>query len=304
MYRFSVRLFLHTAMKKLIKNCGLFFLAFLTVTTVNAQHGEFDRHSYRSNDFRRSGPGVSSGIYNRETPGGYRNNYYNGGYRNIYTAPPAIYHGGYSPYYGPRYYGVPRGSISLTFGGNPYYYLGGSFYRPFEGYYRSVFPPIGLQIGILPPGYQQFYMDGDPYYFYNGSYYRPYQNNSYEVVDAPMGAQLRYLPDGAKQVVVNGETFYELNGTYYKEDTDSKGNTVYTVAGKHGEINNSNNEEQTQPSVPKVGDAVSELPANTRTITLNGETLYVSPDDTYYRAESDGSYTVVGVAGSNGGSGN
>ncbi len=56
--------------------------------------------------------------------------------------------------------------------------------------------------------------------------------------------------------------------------------------------------QQQQPQAPKVGDRVSHLPANSRTITLNGETLYVSPDDTYYRAENDGTYTVVGVAGS------
>ena len=112
-----------------------------------------------------------------------------------------------------------------------------------------------------------------------------------------MGAQLRQLPGGARLVQVNGETFYELNGTYYREDGDANGNTVYTVVGKNGEINNTDAQNNYPPAAPKVGDSVSELPANTRTITLNGETLYVAPDNTYYRAEGDGSYTVVGVAG-------
>lgn len=54
--------------------------------------------------------------------------------------------------FGPRYYRVPRGSISITFGGNAYFYFGGTFYTPFGGYYRSIFPPIGIHIGVLPYG--------------------------------------------------------------------------------------------------------------------------------------------------------
>ena len=46
------------------------------------------------------------------------------------------------------------------------------------------------------------------------------------------------LPEGAKAVILNGEKLYELNGTYYKEDRDSKGQTIYTVVGKNGEVNN------------------------------------------------------------------
>jgi len=121
-------------------------------------------------------------------------------------------------------------------------------------------------------------------------------------VDAPMGAQLSSLPTGARSVVVNGEKFYELNGTYFKEDRNAKGQVVYTVVGKNGRIDNTENEPTPSPASPpepETGDRVSELPDNCKTIVVDGQKLYVSPNNTYYRLESDGSYTVVGSASQN-----
>jgi hypothetical protein len=148
---------------------------------------------------------------------------------------------------------------------------------------------------MLPPGYIPILVGSDPYYFYNGIYYRKYDDRNYQVVDAPMGAQLSSLPEGAKSVKVNGEKFYELNGTYYKKDRDSKGRDVYTVVGKNGEIENTE-ENPGYNSGPRVGDRVAELPPDSKIVRLNDEKFYVAPDDTYFRSESDGSYTVVGVA--------
>lgn len=286
-------------MKNKIKNFGLLFVGLLTagvITSADAQRGYYGRGSNRG-DYNRGNNRVN---YPGNYRGGYSKSYsnnYSRSYGSVYSyRPPVVIHGGYSPYFGPRYYGVPHGSISITFGGNPYYYYGGSYYRPYGAYYRTVFPPIGLRIGILPVGYMPIYVGPDPYYFYNGTYYRRYDDRNYEVVDAPMGAQISSLPTGAKSVVVNGEKFYELNGTYYKEDRDSKGRRVFTVVGKNGEIDNT--EEAPDESSPRMGDRVAELPENTKTITLNGQKLYVAPDETYYKLESDGSYTIVGLAGS------
>lgn len=199
--------------------------------------------------------------------------------------------------FGPRYYGLPYGSVSITFGGNPYFYSGGCFYTPFGGYYRTIFPPVGIRVAILPRGYLSIYAGPDPFYFYNGIFYRRYDDRSYEVVDAPMGAQLSSLPNGARSVVVNGEKFYELNGTYFKEDRNFKGQIVYTVVGKNGQIDNSETSPTpAPPAPPKTGDRVTELPDNCKTIVINGEKLYVSPTDTYYRPETDGTYTIVGTA--------
>lgn len=75
-----------------------------------------------------------------------------------------------------------------------------------------------------------------------------YDDRSYEVVDAPMGAQLSSLPPGARSVVVNGEKFYELNGTFYKEGQNQKGQVVYTVVGKNGRIDNTEDEPTPVPA--------------------------------------------------------
>lgn len=237
-------------------------------------------------------------LINANAQRGFRGNYGHGYrvYRPVYSYRPPIIVGRYAApvVFGPRYYAVPHGSLSIMFGGNPYFFFGGSFYIPFGRYYRTVMPPVGIHITMLPYGYVPIMVGPDQYYFYNGIYYRHFDDRSYEVVDAPMGAQLSSLPKGAKSVLVNGEKFYELNGTYYKEDRDSKGRVVYTVVGKDGQINNSE-ETPAQPSAPKLGDKIFQLPQNSKSIMLNGEKLYVSPDNIYYRQEADGSYTVVGL---------
>ncbi|HEY1872744.1 MAG TPA: DUF6515 family protein, partial [Chitinophagaceae bacterium] len=160
--------------------------------------------------------------------------------------------------------------------------------------------PFGIHISTLPFGYYPFYLNSVPYYYYNGTYYRNSSDNEYEVVDAPVGAVVTTLPKGAKAVTVNGEKFYEFNGTYYKEGTNDKDEVVYTVVGKNGEINNSDDPEvasQGQPSL-HVGDIIATLPENSRPVTINGETLYVSPDNLYFRQRDNNgstSYEVVGT---------
>jgi len=220
--------------------------------------------------------------------------------------------------YGTRYSILPRSRVSISFGGYPYYYNDGFYYGYYGGYYQPIFPPFGLRIGVLPYGYYSFDLGGYPYYYYNGIYYQQY-DNSYQVVDAPMGASVYNLPEGAKAVVLNGEKLYELNGTYYKEDRDSKGQTIYTVVGKNGEVNNTDNSDSNSPdnnlnnddntntdnslNTPppaaslQLGDIVTQLPEGSRTVTINGEKMYVSPDDTYLKEETDGGvvqYKVVG----------
>ncbi|MDQ2752902.1 MAG: hypothetical protein M3R72_07750, partial [Bacteroidota bacterium] len=140
-------------MKTIIRNCAVLFTSLVVAgifTVASAQRG--GRSSSRGSSYRGSygrGGVVSrpSGIYNRGsirgyTGGSYRGGVY-GGYRPVYAHAPIGFRGGYSPYFGPRYYGIPGGSISIRFGGYPYYYYGGTFYQPFGGYYRSIFPPIG-----------------------------------------------------------------------------------------------------------------------------------------------------------------
>jgi hypothetical protein len=138
-----------------------------------------------------------------------------------------------------------------------------------------------------------------PYYYYNGIYYRQYQD-SYQVVDAPMGAVVTSLPDGARSVVINGERLYELNGTYYKADRDEKGNEIFVVVGKNGVINNTPmdaNGLSNPPQSLEIGDTLSQLPSDTKIVTINGEQLYETSDNVYLKQENNNGviqYRVVG----------
>lgn len=193
---------------------------------------------------------------------------------------------------------VVRPPVYIPYHGVSYRYSNGYFYRPYGSYWRPGFPPIGIRVGFLPFGYSPLYVGSSLYYYNSGSFYRRYDNNNYEVVDPPMGAVLKELPRGAERVTVNGEDFYELNGTYYKEGIDSKGRTIYTVTGKDGDINNTENVAPEINNSLQPGDIVDNLPQDCKTITLNGETYYISPDDVYFRETIDSSnktsYEVVG----------
>ncbi|MEP6951705.1 MAG: DUF6515 family protein [Ginsengibacter sp.] len=250
--------------------------------------------------------------FNRGNNSRYNNSYgynrYNNGYRNNNGFYRTGYNRGFHYAYGPRYSIIPRNHVSIYFGGNPYYYYNGFYYGYYGGYYNPIFPPIGLRVGFLPFGCSSLFIGGFPYYYGNGIYYRQYDDNNYEVVDSPMGATVSSLPKGAKSVNLNGEKMYELNGTYYKEDQNSKGEVIYTVVGKNGEINNSdngdnnapgNNDVTTPPASLQMGDVVNQLPEGSRTVTISGEKMYVAPDDTYLKEESNGGgavqYRVVGI---------
>lgn len=257
------------------------------------QQRSYDRYPERGNNNYRTNNNYRNNNYRSNS---YRNNSYNHNY---------YYRSGYNRRIyvmaGPRYNYRPYNSISLYFGNYPYYYSSGLFYDYYGGYYQPIFPPFGIRISTLPFGYSRFYVGLNPYYYYSGIFYREYENN-YEVVDAPMGATVSSLPDGAKSVVINGEKFYELNGTYFKEDRNSKGKKVYVVVGKNGEINNTYEDDGNSSDAPQSlqlqnGDVVPQLPEGSKVITLNGEKLYVVPDDTYLKEEVNGDtvqYRVVG----------
>jgi hypothetical protein len=252
--------------------------------------GNNNNRGYSNNNrgFNNSRYGTTQRRYDNRSYSGYRN----------YAPRRYVYVGA------PRYSIVPHGSISINFGGYPYYYNSGLFYSYYDGYYSPVFAPRGIHISVLPFGYYPFYVGPTRYYYYSGTYYRDYDNGAYEVVDAPMGAQVSALPKGATVAVVNGEKFYEFNGTYYREETNSKNEVVYTVVGKNGEINNSDDAGTVGNGAPittalHIGDVIPDLPEGSRPVTIDGESLYVSPDNTYFRQQVTGnevSYQVVGMA--------
>lgn len=220
-------------------------------------------------------------------------------YRGSYYSNNSYY--GYQPrwysYAGaPRYQTLPRSFITVSFGGYPYYYYGGCFYGYRNSFYEPVFAPVGIHITVLPPRYVTIIIGSRPYYYYEGIYYRRLRDglDEYEVVDAPLGAQISSLPRGVTTTVINGEKFYEFNGTYYKETLTNRNAVVYTVVGKYGIVNNT---EEAPESTLRQGDELDVLPQNSKEVTINGEVLYLTPDNYYLRAAARNNSTVYKVVG-------
>jgi Family of unknown function (DUF6515) len=178
--------------------------------------------------------------------------------------------------------------------------------RPYAGYYNAhgyynafYAPHLGFRLNVLPYGYYPFWFGPYQYFYSDGLYYQNL-NNQYTVVEPPVGAAINTLPDNSQSIVINGVQYYELNGVYYQPITKDDGSVVYQVAGKDGELNTDPGA-NTQAAVapPQVGDIVTTLPQGTRTIKINGQKIYVSPDDYYYQdardANNNSVYKIVGT---------
>jgi len=180
-------------------------------------------------------------------------------------------------------------------GGRPY-----AGYYNAHGYYNSFYAPhLGFRLNVLPYGYYPFYFGPYQYFYSDGLYYQ-YENSQYTVVEPPVGAAINTLPDNAQSIVINGIQYYELNGVYYQPITKDDGTVVYQVAGKDGELNTDGGvDAQAAVAPPQIGDIVTSLPDGTRTIKINGQKLYVSPDDYYYQDARDNNnnkvYKIVGT---------
>ena len=232
-----------------------------------------------------------------------RGRYYRGGYR------------GYYPRYAPvRAYAYNRPFLSVHFGGVPYRYQAGYFYRPFGTTVRVVVPPVGIVVSTLPPGYRRVYVGPNPYYYYNGVYYRHQSSRGYQVVSPPLGAEVDRLPPGAKVTVINGEKYYELNGTFYQELVAEDNQVVYVVVGTDGVLNTTTVDEVNgrmevdepevappaitrQQTLPQVGDRLEALPSGAREVVIRGEKLYLSEAGYYYKEVVENGrsfYEVVG----------
>jgi hypothetical protein len=243
--------------------------------------------------------------------GNYSNN--NRGYRGG-----GIYRGGNNYAYRPSYGYRPSYNYRRGYYNN---YFPSYRYRPI---YRSngfshFGPSFGFRLSILPFGYYPFYIGSNPYYYYDGIYYRPYGDGGYEVVAPPLGATVKHLPSGAKSTVINGQKYFELGGTYYQEELTSNNKLQYVVVGTDGVINtiepednqvtpqNDNNNQNDyvpptnapDPSAQQVApERLTQLPANSKVVTINQQKFYLSPSGTYYQEITDAnnnvSYEAVG----------
>jgi hypothetical protein len=208
------------------------------------------------------------------------------------------YHSYGRTHYSYRSYAYNRPFISLSFGGNPYRYQQGYFYRPYGSMFRVSAPPFGISITTLPVGYRRVYAGPDPYYYYNGIYYRSAPNSQYQVVAPPLGALVTELPPGAQVTVIDGRKYYEADGTYYEETINAQNELEYTVVGTDGVLNTTGDiEDAPVPAGPQMGDRFDSLPVDAKAVVIRGEKLYTSASGIYYKEVLDGNkvyYEVVG----------
>lgn len=124
---------------------------------------------------------------------------------------------------------LPQNTKVLTHRNVNYHYRNGVYYRPTNGTYLVVNPPLGVRITSLPANLPYLRRGNNRYYLYQGVYYLPVGNDVYEVVDAPVGAIIDRLPDDYETVELDGKVYYRLNETYYKAVLEANGNVVYEV---------------------------------------------------------------------------
>ena len=80
--------------------------------------------------------------------------------------------------------GLPRGSLSIGFGGGSYWFSGGVWYQPWARGFRVIVPPVGILVPLLPLDYVTLRIGGAPYYYANGVYYSA-APGGYVVVNPP-----------------------------------------------------------------------------------------------------------------------
>jgi hypothetical protein len=177
-------------------------------------------------------------------------------------------------------------------------------------YLNSYYPRLGFRLGYLPYGYYPFYW-GDAQFYYSNGYFYNYDAGQYTVVEPPIGAAVNTLPSGAQPITINGQQYYELNGVYYMAITKDDGSIAYQVEGKDGQLDTNDGDQVDQGNgntdaippgthpVARIGDLIQQLPQDSRKVRINGETMFVTPDDVYLKQTTDSNgnkvYTVVGT---------
>jgi hypothetical protein len=94
----------------------------------------------------------------------------------------------HNQYYLPRGHVIdvlPHAAVSVRFGGSPYYFHEGVWYRPFGARFTVIAPPFGLLVPFLPPFYTTLWVHGIPYYYANDVYYTWQPDERSYVVASP-----------------------------------------------------------------------------------------------------------------------
>lgn len=95
---------------------------------------------------------------------------------------------------GPRHGAVvgdlPSRYHTIIFGGLPYYFGDGYWYRPWGSSFVVVAPPVGIVVPLLPDGYVTLNLGDSVYYRYDDVYYMR-RDDGYIVVDPPAQGEVQ-----------------------------------------------------------------------------------------------------------------
>lgn len=137
---------------------------------------------------------------------------------------------------------LPRGYATVRYRNSPYYYYGGSWYRPYGPRYIVSRPPFGIGIGFLPPFYTTVWFGGVPYYYADDTYYmwQP-QRREYVVTQPPAGeGEVRANSGGSDEIFVypkNGQTEAQQSTDRYECHAWAVQKTGFDPTRPNGNVN-------------------------------------------------------------------
>lgn len=99
------------------------------------------------------------------------------------------FHNHYYPARGYVMPAPPRGSISVLYGRDRYYFHTGVWLRPVGARFEVIVPPFGIVVPVLPVDVVTLWVAGMAYYYANGVYYRNEPGQGYVVVAPPAGVE-------------------------------------------------------------------------------------------------------------------
>jgi hypothetical protein len=81
---------------------------------------------------------------------------------------------------------LPTAAVPIRFHDTPYYFHGGSWYRPYgRASFRVIAPPLGVLVPFLPGYYTTVWFGGIPYFYANSIYYQWLPDQREYIVTTP-----------------------------------------------------------------------------------------------------------------------
>ncbi len=275
--------------RNFILGAAVFLATLFVVSDVHAQWRRYPSRPYYG------GPRVSvgiGGVFGMGRWGGY---YGGPGVGVSVMLPPIVL--------GSRVHSLPPGARRVYYGGVTYYYRGNTYYRERErgDGYEIVEPPLGASLERLPSGARKRVINGQIYYEHNGNYYMS-DDDLYIIV----GKEGRLNTDEALRRRADSR-----DGNYEDEYDEGRYDSQRRRPNDSEEIivRNANEAEAragNRPAAtatdevygsvgPQVGDRFENLPRNSKTIKVGGETQYESPSGTRYKEVLESGKTVYEV---------